>query len=317
MTLTQLRYLIAIVDHGFSISRAAQALHTSQPGISRQIRVLEEQLGTAVLARNGGRIVGVTESGMHAVATARRIVKDVESLKLMGEEFLQQEGGRLAVGTLHTYAMSMLPSAIALLRQRYPRVVVDVRQASPGLTFELVAAGELDLGVTIELPPPETGLLGLPIGEIPLALIVPVGHELLERQPVTLKDLLRYPMICLGSSTGSWGVNSVYKAQGLALQPAIYAMDASVIQSYVAAGAGIAVIPGSLPTSPSVRSIDVAHLFPPSRLTAVIDPRRYLRGYLYDFIAQLAPAWTKRAVDLAIRDALFTPPEGGAPLTPS
>jgi LysR family cys regulon transcriptional activator len=318
MTLIQLRYLIAIVDNGFSISRAAEALHTSQPGISRQIRVLEQQLGTAILARVGGRIAGVTEGGASVVATARRIVKDLESLKLMGEEFLHQEAGRLNVGTLHSYAMSLLPSAVTALQTRYPRLVVDIRQVSPGLTFDLIAAGELDVGVTIESPPAAGGLIGLPIAEIPLALVVPVGHELLDSRPPTFEDLMRYPMICLGSSTtGNWGAISLYKARGLDLQPAIFAMDASVIQSYVAAGAGIAVVPSCLPATPSIRAIDVSHLFPPSRLTAVLDPRRYLRRYVYDFIAHLAPAWTKREIDRAIRDVVFAPPRETAPVTPS
>lgn len=306
MTLTQLRYLIAIVDCGCSISRAAEVLHTSQPGISRQIRVLEQQLGTAVLARNGGRIVGLTESGVQAVTTARRIVKDMESLKLMSQEFLQQEGGRLNIGTLHTYALSLLPPAIAAMFARYPGVLIDVRQTALPLTLELVRAGELDVGVTIDLPPASSGLLGLPVAKIPLALVVPVGHKLLKRRPVSLEDLLQYPMICLGSSsTGSWGVSSVFKSHGLELRPSIYAMDASVMQSYVAQGVGIAMLPASLPTSPNVRSIDVSHLFPPSAVTAVIDPNRYMRGYVYEFLVNLAPRWTKREVDRAIRGMLF------------
>jgi LysR family cys regulon transcriptional activator len=309
MTFIQLRYLIAIIDSGFNISRAAEVLSTSQPGISRQIRILEQQLGTTVLARNGGRIVGLTESGVHAVTTARRIVKDMESLNLMSQEFLQQEGGTLTIGTLHTYALSMLPSALAAVLARYPKVLVNVRQTAYPLALELVQAGEIDVGVTIGSPPASTGLLGLPVADIPLALVVPVGHELLkQRRPLSLEDLLRYPMICLHSSIASWGVSSVYKANGIELHPSIYAMDASVMQSYVAHGIGIAVLPASLPTPANVRVISVSHLFPPSPVTAVIDPNRYMRGYVYEFIAHLAPRWTRREVDLAKRDVLFGTP---------
>ena len=308
MTLTQLRYLVAIVDHGFNISRAAEALHTSQPGMSRQIRLLEEQLGARVLARQQGRIVGMTDSGMQAVSTARRILKDVGSLQSMGADILRQDEGRLTCGTLHTFAMSMLPRALSTLRASYPRVIFDVRQTSPQSTFDLVAAGELDVGVTIT--PPEAGrdLLALRIGEVKLVLVVPVGHELIDRPPRTLADLHGYPIIRLSPSASAWGVENAYKSFGLELNTALHVMDASVMISHVAAGAGIAFVPALIPLGSGVTAIDVDHLVSPNGIVAAIDPNRFHRRFVYEFIELIAPQWTKRRIDRAIRDAVFAMP---------
>ena len=307
MTLTQMRYLIAIVDCGFNISRAAAALHTSQPGISRQVRLLEEQLGAKVLARNGGRIVGLTECGVLVVRTARRVVKEANSLALMSQDFMKQAEGKLSVGTLHTYALSLLPRTVATFRQRYPDVVIEVRQTPPALMVDLLRSGDIDLAITIRAPDISSGLLGLQLMMIPPTLIVPAGHPLLKvKGPLKLKDLVHYPMICHESlSSSTWGMLQEFAQKGIELKPAVYALDGSVIQAYVAAGAGIAVISDILPRATGVRVIDVSHLFEHSAITAVIDPHRYLRGYVYEFITCLAPNWTKVRVEKAIRGVLF------------
>jgi LysR family cys regulon transcriptional activator len=314
MTLTQLRYFAAIVESGFNISRAAQVLHTSQPGVSRQIRVLEEQLGTNLLERTGGRIVGLTETGTRVLVTARRILKDADSLKSMSDEFLQQEVGQLTIATMHTHAHAVLPKAVAALRRRYPGVVVEIRQASPSLILDLARAGEVDLGLTIEIPAASHRLAAFPLMQIPRILIVPRNHPLLKKRSVTLQDLTLYPMICQHAlSAGGWAVTRVFKEHGVDMTPAIYAMDASVIKAHVEEDAGIAVISGVLfdPKRDSrIRAINVSHIFEPSTMTAVVDPYRYLRGYTYDFIAQLAPDWTRQAIDDAIRKVVFsTDPE--------
>lgn len=305
MTLTQLRYLVAIIDHGFNVSRAAEALHTSQPGVSRQIRLLEQQLGSTVLARQQGRIVGVTDSGLKAVSVARRILKDVGSLQSMGEDILQQDEGRLTIGTLHTFALSMLPHALSRLRAKYRRVVIDVRQASPQSTFEQVAAGELDVGVTITPPNPGSRLLALPVNEVKLVLVVPAGHELIECPPRTLAELQGYPMIRLSPSASAWGVDNAYKASGLALNPAIHVPDASLMISYVAAGAGVAFVPALISMGAGVHAIEVDHLVPPIQVIVTLDPSRFHRRYVYDFIELIAPRWSKSRVDRAMCDAVF------------
>jgi LysR family cys regulon transcriptional activator len=304
MTLTQLRYLAAIAEHGFNISRAAAALHTSQPGISRQIRVLEQQLGAPILARSRGRVSGLTSAGMQALARARRILSEVEHLRLMGKDAAGEVVGTLGVATQHSYAISIVPRAVAAMRKRFPGVSVIVQQAAAGLGVEMVRYGDVDIAITIEPPPPASGLAGLHIATIPLVLIVPDGHPLLKSRSIKLEDILAHPFIGpVSSSSADWGVRRVFNAHGVELQPAISVMNAGVMQSYVAAEAGIAIVPASLPRVPGVRTIAVEHLFKPNSITAVLDPHRPLSGYLYEFISKLAPAWTKAGIDRAIREA--------------
>lgn len=313
MTLTQLNYLVAIIEHGFNISRAAEALHTSQPGISRQIRLLEQQLGINVLLRNGGRIVGLTEEGMRVVASAKRIVKEAASLKSMGEEFLQQETGRLRVATLHSLALSLLPKAVIGVRKHFPAVLIEVQHASASSCFDLLRAGDIDIGITIEQPAQSFGLVALPLQTIPRVLLVPKGHALLKHKSITLDDILAHPLIFPDAmSSGAWSVSRSMQARGIDFEPAIRAMDATIIKAYVEHGAGIAIVSAAAFDANrdlALSAIALDHLFEPSEVSAVFDPLRYMRGYAYEFIELLAPVWTKRKITDAIRDVVFAPPE--------
>ncbi|MCK9513859.1 MAG: LysR substrate-binding domain-containing protein [Pigmentiphaga sp.] len=305
MNLQQLRYLCAIVDAGFNISRAAQALHTSQPGISKQIRLLESRMGTSLLIRKSGRIIGLTDYGEQAWLAAKRILKEFEGLKQMGDDVLRQDSGRLTIATLHSYAYSLLPPVIHGLRQRYPEVSVDIRQATPGNIIELVRAGEADVGLTIERPAPDSGVLALDYRAVPRVLLVPAGHPLLEQETVAFRDIIRYPIIEQGFlSSGGWAVSRTLRAKGYDFEPALSLPDASTIKAYVEEGVGIAVISGAMfdpQRDANLRAIAVDHLFAPSFLTLVIDPHRYQRRYLYDFIESLAPNWDRLSVQYEVR----------------
>lgn len=308
MTLTQMQYLIAIVDHDFNISRAALALHTSQPGISRQIRILERELGTVILARDAGRIVGATDSGLLVIARARRVIHEANSLAAMKQEFMQLTSGRLSIGSLHTYALSLLPKAVASLRENYPEVVVEVRNTAPKQSIELLRSGHIELAITIGMPPASSGLLGLPLVNIPPVLVVPAGHPLLKLASIQLDDLARYPMICHESlSSTTWGMIETFKRQGIEIRAAVYACDASVMRAYVAEGVGIAVVSGHLPNAKNLEEVDVSYLFDASAITAVLDPQRFHSGYFYDFIGFLAPTWTRRNIDASIRRSVVHP----------
>ena len=304
MTLTQLRYLVAIADHGFNISRAAAALHTSQPGVSRQIRVLEEQLGAPILSRNRGRITGLTAAGMQALVKARRILNEVEGLRRTSRDMAGDVIGTLGVATQYSYAISIVPRAVAAMRDRYPGVSVVVQQAAAAVGVEMVRYGDVDIAITIEPPSPGSGLAGLHLADIPLVLIVPDGHALLKRRAIGLEDLLAYPFIGpVSSSSADWGVRRVFASQGLEFEPAISVMNAGVMQSYVAISAGIAIVPASLPRQAGVRSIEVEHLFKPNTVTAIVDAHRPLTSYAYDFLSHLAPQWTKTEIERALREA--------------
>ena len=310
MTLTQLRYLVAIADCGFNISRAAEALHTSQPGISRQIRVLESQMGTVLLLRDGGRIVGLSENGLLAVAAAKRVLNEANSLTLMSQELMQQTSGKLTIATLHTGALALLPPAVAAIRAKYPDVVVEIKTSSPAEMLDLVQAGEADFALAFYRPAESARLLSIPISTIPSVLIAAEGHPLLAMEQLTLEELARYPMICHKSlSLETWGMLERFKSKGIMLTPAIYASDASVMQSCVAEGAGIAIVPAILPVSPRVRKVDVSSLFDSNEITAVLDPSRFHRSFVFDFIQALAPSWTVNAIRAEMRRIFFASPQ--------
>jgi LysR family cys regulon transcriptional activator len=305
MTLQQLRYLIATVDCGFNISRAAEMIHTSQPGISKQIKLLEQQLGTPLLARSAARIIGLTDAGERVLDAARRILRETDGLAQMGRDFMKQETGTLTIVSLHTYALALVPKAAALLRDRYPAVSLQIRQASPGQIVELVRAGEVDLGLTMELPEPTSGVIGFPVLKAPRVLLVPRGHPLTRLEAVTLEDIVEHPFVAhSGLSAGGWAVSRVLKARGLALKTAMLAADASLIKAYVEVGLGVTIV-SSLLYSPdrdvSLTAIDVSHIFEPSQVTVLMDPYRYQRGFVHDFVGLLAPDWTAERIRQSVR----------------
>jgi len=313
MTLTQLRYLVSIIEHGFNISKAAAALHTSQPGISRQVRLLEQQLGINILVRRAGRIVGVTEHGERVINSAKTIMKEVGSLKLMGDEMLGQETGELRIAALHSVALKLLPQPVVAVRNAYPEVVINVQQASATRAFDLLRAGEIELGITIEAPPSLYGLASLNVRTIPRILLAPEGHELLDQDSISLEDIARHPMVFSNAVTvGSWDVLRTFQKHNIEVSPLVYAMDASVIKSYVRHGAGIAVLSGasfSEGDDPGLRAVDVSHLFKETSISIVFDPYTYMRGYVYKFIEVLAPQWTKSKIEQEVRSQVYASPE--------
>jgi LysR family cys regulon transcriptional activator len=252
--------------------------------------------------------VGLTQSGEYVAASARRITKEADSLALMGADFLRQATGRLRIGTLHTVALSVLLPAVKGLRTRHPAVTIDVQQASGSQCFDLLRAGNLDLGITIERPDDSYRLVALPLVKLSRILIVPYGHRLLKVKSVTLAELARHPLICLHSlANTSWLVARVFQAQGVPFEPVIRTMDAAVIKAYVEIGAGIAIISAGAfdpKRDRRLRAINLDHLFDPSEISLILDPTVYMRGYAYEFIEMLAPQWTKKHIDDAIHTTL-------------
>jgi LysR family cys regulon transcriptional activator len=307
MNLQQLRYFVATVDNGFNVSRAADAVQTSQPGISRQIKLLEQELGTTLFMRSPTRIVGLTESGERVLDIARRVLRDTDSLAQMGEDFLRRESGRLSIATVHTFALALLPRALARLRERYPAVTVELRQASPAAIIELVRAGEVDLGLSMRMQGlGDAGVVTLPVMETPRVLLTPKRHPLLKRDRVTLEELARHPFVAQTElSAGGWAVSSLFRSRGLVMQTAVMATDASLIKAHVESGVGIAIM-SSLLFDPrrdiGLGAVDVSHLFEPSRVVLHIDPYRYLRGYVFELVRHLAPEWTRERVVAKARE---------------
>jgi LysR family transcriptional regulator, cys regulon transcriptional activator len=304
VTLQQLRYLCAVADCGFNISRAADVLHTSQPGISKQIGLLEEELNTAIFVRRKGRMVDISERGAQVLEIARRILKDANSLRCMGDEFVQAEGGRLAVAVLHIHARYLLLDVITQFKRAHPAVRIDLLQGTPGRVSDLVLSGEADIGVSIDPLTGLAGLLQIACRPVPRSVIVPARHPLLRTPRPTLEDIARYPVIAVeASSAVDWEIRRAFQSHGIELDIAMQAADATVIKAYVESGIGIAMLPTAAfepQRDRGLRAIDAGHLFGDSQLNLLLDPYRYLRGFAYDFIELVAPRWPRAEVEKAM-----------------
>lgn len=304
MNLTQLRYLRGIAEQGFNISRAAAALHTSQPGISKQIQLLEREIGVAILERRGNRIIGVTAPGLEILNVARRMLGDAENLRRIGEEFTQRKK-RLVVATTHIYARYVLRSVIKDFMRLHPDVQLTLRQGSPSQIAAWVAAGDADVGISSEPPEPMRTLALLPCSSLQRSVITRTRHPLLKEKRLTLAKLAAYPLLTLDQSFP--GGAAVMRAFGRArIEPDIVlsAIDADVIKTYVELGLGIAILP-SIAYEPArdrrLAAIDASHLFEPTITHVAIRRDSYLRAYLYDFILMIAPNWGQEAIDRVVK----------------
>ena len=306
MKLQQLRYLWEVHRHGNHISAAAEALHTSQPGISKQIQLLEAELGFEVFQRKRNRIVGVTDPGREVLAIAQRMLADADNLKSVREEFVARDGGRLILATTHTQARYVLPRVIEKFVRRWPTVRLGLRQGNPTQICELVEAGEADIAVGTETTRAFPNLVMLPCFDLPRSVIAKLGHPLLKTKRLTLREIAKYPIITYDPAfSGRWKVMNAFTQAGIETNVIFGAMDADVSKTYVELGLGIAILT-TIAFDPThdiqLRARDASHLFEPSTTFVTLRPNSYLRRYAYDFIGLLAPKLTPDAVRAAVRD---------------
>jgi LysR family cys regulon transcriptional activator len=306
MKLQQLRYICEVVRHNLNLSNAAEALFTSQPGISKQIRSLEEELGVDIFVRHGKRVVAVTEPGKAILEIAQRMLKDVENLRQVGEEFTEEDKGRLTIATTHTQARYALPHVIQRFTKRYPGVRLSLRQGSPTQISELVTSGEADIAIATEAIELYEDLVMLPCYQWNRCVLVPPGHPLLKAKKLTLEAMASFPIITYDFAfTGRSRINQAFAAKGLTTNVVLTAIDADVIKTYVELGLGIGIV-AMMAYDPRrdthLRAMDASHLFEPSTTRIGIRKNSYLRGYTYEFIEMFAPHLTRKVVD----DAMHT-----------
>ena len=308
MNLQQLRYLCAIVDHGLNVSDAAEALHTSQPGISKQVRQLEDELGVRVFVRQGKRLASLTPAGESVVATARRALREIGNLKRVGAEFHSEDQGTLAIATTHLQARYVLPPVLRDFAARYPKVKLELHQGNPMQVAEQTAGGTADVGIATEALAMNPDLVTLPCYRWNRCVLVPRGHPLAQSQPLTLEALARQPIITYDFTfTGRSQINAAFDAAGLVPNVVLTALDSDVIKTYVEMGLGVGII-AKMAWDPArdagaFEQLDAAHLFASSTTRIALRKGTFLRGYLYDFIAGFAPALDRPAVDAALADA--------------
>jgi LysR family cys regulon transcriptional activator len=308
LNLQQLRYLCAIVDHGLNVSDAAEALHTSQPGISKQVRQLEDELGVRVFVRQGKRLASLTPAGESVVATARRALREIGNLKRVGAEFHSEDQGTLAIATTHLQARYVLPPVLRDFAARYPKVKLELHQGNPMQVAEQTAGGTADIGIATEALAMNPDLVTLPCYRWNRCVLVPRGHPLAKSQPLTLEALASQPIITYDFTfTGRSQINAAFDAAGLVPNVVLTALDSDVIKTYVEMGLGVGII-AKMAWDPArdagaFEQLDAAHLFASSTTRIALRKGTFLRGYLYDFIAGFAPALDRAAVDAALADA--------------
>ena len=305
MKLHQMRYIREVFRQNLNVSAAAEALHTSQPGVSKQIQLLEEELGLQIFHRSGKRLTGVTEPGRIILDMAERMLREVENIKRVGDDFTHDSEGSLTIATTHTQARYRLPPAVKAFVERYPGIKLNIHQGNPSQVAELVVNGEADIGIATESIADQESLAALPCYTWNRCVVTPKGHPLLHDLPLTLEKLAAYPVVTydLGFA-GSNSVRKVFEARGVQPNIVLTAIDSDVIKTYVELGLGVGLL-AKMAYSPerdqNLAMLDAAHLFPDSTTYLGVRRDAYLRGYLYDFIQLIAPHLDRAAVNAALR----------------
>jgi len=305
MKLHQLRYIREVARQGLNVSTAAEYLHTSQPGVSKQIQLLEEELSLQIFKRNGKRLIGVTEPGAAILQMAERVLHEMENIRRVGDEFSHEDTGNLVIAATHTQARYRLPAAVKTFMEAFPKVHLGIHQGNPTQVSEQVISGEADIGLATEAISNYKELVTLPCYQWNRCLVVPLGHPLLEDAPLTLEKIARYPIVTYDFSfAGGSMVNRVFSDHGLQLNVALTAIDSDVIKTYVELGLGVGLL-AQMAYNPerdrNLAMLDASHLFPASTTYLGIRRDAYLRGYQYEFIRAIAPHLDRAAVDAAFR----------------
>lgn len=309
MNLQQLKYLAAVVDHGLNVSDAAAALYTSQPGISKQIRQLEDELGLSVFVRQGKRLSAMTPAGEVVVATARRALREIQNMKRVADEFRAEDTGTLAIATTHTQARYVLPRVLSAFAARYPKVRVMLHQGNPRQVAEQTAAGEADIGIATEALGDFPELVSLPCYTWNRCVLVPKGHTLARsKTKLTLETLACWPLVTYDSTfTGRSQMNAAFAARGLEPNVVLTALDADVIKTYVELGMGVGIVAQmafDATKDLGFEMLDASHLFAPSTTRLALRRNVFVRGYVYAFIELFAAKYPRAAVDAALAGQL-------------
>lgn len=300
MKLQQLRYIWEVAHHDLNVSATAQSLFTSQPGISKQIRLLEDELGVEIFARSGKHLTHITPAGEAILKTAGEILRKVEGIKQVAQEFSDEKKGTLSIATTHTQARYALPGVIKTFIARYPEVSLHMHQGTPLQISELAADGTVDFAIATEALELFSDLVMMPCYRWNRAIIVPKDHPLAQVSKLTLEDVAAHPIVTyVFGFTGRSKLDEAFIEKGLAPKVVFTATDADVIKTYVRLGLGIGIV-ARMAHDPKLDSdlipLDVSHLFEASVTKIGFRRGTFLRGFMYDFIELFAPHLTRDLV---------------------
>lgn len=305
MNLHQFRFVREAVRRGLNLTEAAKALHTSQPGVSKAILELEEELGIEIFQRHGKRLRRITEPGQHVLASIERILHELENLKAIGEEFSKQERGTLSIAATHTQARYMLPGPVALLRRRYPEVRVALHQGNPEQVAQMLIDGAADIGLATESLEAHDELITVPCYDWQHVIVVPMGHALAAVARPTLEQLAAEPLVSYHPTfTGRRRIDNAFAQRKLTPDVVLEAIDSDVIKTYVKLGLGVGIVAEMAmrddPPDSGLVSIPVGHLFGRNVTRVAFRRGAYLRHFVFSFAELLSDRLTRALIERAL-----------------
>lgn len=310
MNLHQFRFVQEAVRRDLNLTETAKALFTSQPGISKAILELEGELGVDIFARHGKRLRRVTEPGQHVLKSIEIIMREVNNLKRIGEEFSKQDSGTLSIATTHSQARYFLPEPLALLRRRFPKVNISLHQGSPVQVAQMLMEEVADIGIATEAIGDVDELVSLPCYEWQHAVVMPAGHPLAQVERISLEDLAREPLVSYHPSfSGRTRVDQAFAARKLKPNIVLEAIDADVIKTYVRLGLGVGIVAELAvrddPPGGELVSRPVGHLFGQSITRVAFKRGAYLRNFVFAFAEMLSDRLSRALITRAMttRDA--------------
>ena len=315
MNFQQLRSVRETVRQGFNLTTVAEALHTSQPGVSRQIRELEDELGVEIFVRAGKRLTGLTSPGETVLPIIERLLQEADNLKRAGEDFASAGRGVLTIAATHSQARYALPSAVRDFSVLHPEVSLRLHQGSAQQVAELLLAGEADIGVATEALTSYEDLVALPCYRWTHAVVVPADHLLAQEaargERLTLRRLALFPIVTYEPGiTGRSHIDEAFEQAGLKPNLVLSAMDADVIKTYVELGLGVGIIAAIAydeARDGNLRAIDAGHLFATNMTRIAVRRGAYLRDYVYAFIQTFAAPLERALVERALAAPPGTP----------
>ncbi|WP_110400565.1 CysB family HTH-type transcriptional regulator [Sphaerotilus hippei] len=310
MNFQQLRSVRETVRCGFNLTEVAQVLHTSQPGVSRQIRELEDELGVEIFVRAGKRLTGLTPPGEVVLPIVERLLVEADNLRRAGADYASQDRGTLTIAATHSQARYALPPAVRDFCAAHPEVVLHMHQGSPQQVAQLLLSGEADIGVATEALASYEGLLALPCYRWTHSVVVPRGHVLVDEadrgEPLTLQRLAAFPLITYETGyTGRSHIDEAFDRHELKPNVVLAAMDADVIKTYVELGMGVGLVASIAyddQRDTALRAIDARHLFATNMTRLALRRGAYLRSYVYEFIRCFAPPLTRELIAQAMNE---------------
>ncbi len=300
MKLQQLKYLLAIADNGLNITAAAERLYTSQPGVSKQLKLLEEELGLLLFTRKGKSLGSVTAAGDQVINKARLIMQEVDNIRSLASDYYQEEEGSLSIATTHTQARYVLPKIIQEFRKRYPKVALNLHQGTSEQIADMVAANEIDFAIATGSRDLFSDLLLVPSFHWDHKIIVPKGHELARLDgKASLKDLAKYPLVTyVFSFGGQSSLKQAFADAGLEPDVVFTARDSDIIKTYVRMGLGVGIVAGMAGDDlKDLVAISAEGLFPRSTTWIGFRKEAIMRRYMLDFVQLFAPHITDSQIE--------------------